>query len=460
MSIADRVSVVFPSGMLGAGIDADSVQRAVDQGVDAVVIDAGSTDSGPYYLGAAQSKSSAAAVERDLRILLLATRRARIPLVVSSCATSGTDAGVDWTADIVLRIAASERLSFTLARIYSEQSHDAIIDQLAAGRIHPLTPAGELDKDTLAACTHIVGLMGHEPIAAGLDAGADVVLAGRATDTALVAAVALRRGLAAGPVWHAAKTAECGDLCTTNPRGGGVLVHIDADGFTVEPLDPDTACTPATVAAHMLYENADPFRLTEPSGVLDTTDAIYEALDPCRVRVTGSRFEPAAQLTIKLEGSGPAGYETMSMVGIADPAVLAHLDTWLATLEGHIRRRVTQTLHLEPDQYALQLRAYGDTAVLGKTGGDTHTSAPREVGVVLRVRAQDQSTATGIAKTANPLLLHLPGPGMNYLPSYAFLTSPAEIERGQTYEFRLQHVIDVDTPDQLVRTVLSEVRHA
>ncbi len=49
---------------------------------------------------------------------------------------------------------------------------------------------------------------------------------------------------------------------------------------------------------------------------------------------------------------------------------------------------------------------------------------------------------------------------MTYLPSYAFLTSPAEIELGQVYEFRLQHVIDVDQPGQLFRTVMSEISHA
>lgn len=456
MTVSDRVSILFPSGMLGAGFSTESVARGIERGAHAVVIDAGSTDSGPYYLGAGVSKSSAAAVERDLRILLVASRRAGVPLVVGSCATSGTDAGVDWTADILDRVAASERLSFTLARIYSEQPRDVLVTQLAAGRIHPLSPATELDEATLTACTHIVALMGHEPIAAALDAGADVVLAGRATDTALVAAIALRHGLPDGAVWHAAKTVECGDLCTTNPHGGGVRVEIDAGGFIVEPLDPDTACTPQSVAAHMLYENADPYRLVEPSGVLDTTDATYTALDPRRVRVAGSSWVPAKQNTIKLEGSSPAGYETMSMVGIAEPTVLTNLDAWIDALHLHIRTRVKDVLRLDPGEYSLQLRSYGHDAVLGRNDAST----PHEVGIVLRVRAPDQAMATAIAKTANPLLLHLPLPGMGYLPSFAFLTSPAEIERGQTYEFRLQHIVDVDEPSQHFRTVFTKVTHA
>ena len=85
-----------------------------------------------------------------------------------------------------------------------------------------------------------------------------MIIAGRATDTAVIAAAALRAGCPPGPTWHAAKTAECGGQCTTNPRGGGVLVEIDDDGFTVEPLDLTSACTPMSVAAHMVYENANP----------------------------------------------------------------------------------------------------------------------------------------------------------------------------------------------------------
>ena len=85
------------------------------------------------------------------------------------------------------------------------------------------------------------------------------------TDTSMVAAVALMRGMPAGPAWHAAKIAECGGLCTINPTNPGVMMSIDRHGFTMEPLSPQNRCTPETVSAHMLYENSDPFRLVEPA---------------------------------------------------------------------------------------------------------------------------------------------------------------------------------------------------
>jgi len=40
---------------------------------------------------------------------------------------------------------------------------------------------------------------------------------------------------------------------------------------------------------------------------------------------------------------------------------------------------------------------------------------------------------------------------MNYLPSFAFATSPAHIDRGAAYEFVLNHVVDVDSPTGMFR---------
>jgi hypothetical protein len=208
----------------------------------------------------------------------------------------------------------------------------------------------------------------------------------------------------------------------------------------------------------MLYENADPFRMREPSGTLDTSRAAYRAVDLRTVRVEGSRFEPADQHTIKLEGSAIAGYETIALVGIRDPHVLVEIDTWIDTLDSILTDRVCALLDLDRTEYATQLSAYGHNAVLGAL--DPYTTTPREVGVLFKARARDQATATAIAKIANPLLLHLPLRATNHLPSFAFATSPPEIERGAAYEFVLNHTIDVSSPVELFRTETITVSHA
>jgi hypothetical protein len=240
---ADSVGILVPTGMLGGGFSPETIIRGIALGADVIAVDGGSTDSGPYYLGAAVAKTTERAVRGDLRLLLAAAADAGIPLVVGSCGTSGTDSGVDRVAGIVAGICAEDGLDLAVARIYSEQQADQLIARLEGGRVHALPPSAELDPATLTGCTHIVAMMGHEPIEQALRSGADVVLAGRATDTAVSAAFPLMRGMPPGPAWHAAKIIECGGQCTTNPRAGGVFARIDHTGFTIEPLDPDAAST-------------------------------------------------------------------------------------------------------------------------------------------------------------------------------------------------------------------------
>jgi hypothetical protein len=450
----DSVGILVPSGMLGAGFSPETVTRGISLGADVIAVDGGSTDSGPYYLGTGTAKTTERAVRRDLRLLLAAASRARIPLVVGSCGTSGADSGVNWVAGLVNAIRAEDGLDLTVAKIFSEQRAERLIAELERGRIHALPPRGPLDAATLRRCEHIVGMMGHEPIEQALRAGAHVVLAGRATDTALSAAFALMRGMPPGPTWHAAKIIECGGQCTTNPASGGVFARIDHAGFTVEPLDPDAACTPTSVAAQMLYETVNPYTIREPGGTIEVAGARYIAIDERTVRVEGSRFEPASPYTVKLEGAAVTGYETVSFTGIRDPQILASIDEWAEFFTKTLTERVQTVLELAADSWGADLRLYGYNAILGEL--EQAPATPQEVGVMLLVSGEDQQTATAISKLANPLLLHLPLPSMSYLPSFAFATSPAHIDRGAAYEFVLNHVVDVDSPTEMFRLEMTE----
>jgi hypothetical protein len=445
----DSVGILVPSGMLGAGFSPDTITRGISLGADVIAVDGGSTDSGPYYLGAGLAKTTERAVHRDLRLLLAAASRARIPLIVGSCGTSGTDSGVNWVAGIVAAISAEDGLDLAVAKIFSEQDAGRLTAQLERGRIHALPPSGPLGAATLSRCTHIVAMMGHEPIEQALRAGANVVLAGRATDTAISAALPLMRGMPPGPAWHAAKIIECGGQCTTDPGSGGVFARIDHGGFTVEPLGEGAACTPTSVAAHMLYETVNPYTMREPGGTIAVADARYIAVDERTVRVEGSRFEPAGQYTVKIEGAAVTGYETVSFTGIRDPQILRSIDVWAGFFDKTLTERVAGVLDLPAGSWGADLRLYGYNAILGEL--EQAPATPAEVGVMLLVSAQDQETATAISKLANPLLLHLPLPAMNHLPSFAFATSPAHIDRGAAYEFVLNHVVDVDSPTGMFR---------
>lgn len=446
--------IIIPTGMLGAGFTEAGLQRGIELGAHAIAVDGGSTDSGPAYLGRPMPKMPPEAIAADLRLMIRLGIPAGIPVIVGSAGTSGTDTGVEWVAEIAETIAREEGIAIRLARIYSELSQDEVRARHAAGKVTALAPSAPITDELIGRCEHIVGLLGAEPFIAALDAGANVIIAGRATDTAVIAAAALRRGCSPGPTWHAAKTAECGGQCTSNPRGGGVMVAIDDEGFTVEPLELSSACTPLSVAAHMIYENANPNTMREPSGTLDVSQATYEALDDRRVRVTGSTFTQQPY-TNKLEGAGIVGYQSMAIAGIRDPEILAQIGLWAETLRQFVEDKARRLLGIGPEDATIEIRCYGWNAVLGDL--DPDPTPPREVGAVLLVTAATQATATRIVKLANPYLLHMPLPHQQHLPSFAFMASPAEIERGPLYEFFLNHVVHVDQPGELSRMVLSEI---
>jgi hypothetical protein len=449
--------VVVPVGALGTGVNEDHLRLGVAAGAHAIALDAGSTDSGPAYLATGRSKYGRDAIKRDLSILMRVQAEAGIPLLIGSCGTSGCDMAVDWTRDIAVEIARENGLKPKIALLYSEQKATALVDMAARGAISPLAPMGPVEPDVLRSCEHIVALMGPEPYISSLKAGADMILGGRTTDTAVIAAVPLMRGAGAGPAWHAAKIAECGGLCTVNPTDGGVMIRIGREAFEVEPLSPSNRCDPYSVSSHMLYENGDPFRLIEPGGILDVTAARYSAIDSRVVRVTGSTFEPRPY-TMKLEGASSGPFQTLMLIGIQDPKVLASIDLFTERLHGALLDRVQRTLGAGAGDFDISLRVYGWNAVTGERVADTAT-APREVGILFVATAETQEMATNIAKTCNPYFFHFPLERGTELPTYAFAFSPAEIERGQVHEFRLNHVVAVTHAMELVRTAWANLRH-
>ncbi|MBJ7411601.1 MAG: acyclic terpene utilization AtuA family protein [Phenylobacterium sp.] len=446
------IKIIVPCGSLGAGVREEEVARGLALGAHAIATDAGSTDSGAAYLALGVSKNNRGSIKRDLAILMKAGAEAGIPVIVGTAGQAGGDLNVDWTRDIALEIAREAGLTPRIALLYSEQDKAVLKARNAAGKIRPLPPLGPLDDATIDACDHIVAAMGPEPYIAALQAGADLIIGGRTTDTAVIACFALMHGVHAGAAWHAAKVAECGSQCTVKPtEGAGVLVSIGADGFEVEPLASANRCDPDSVSAHMLYENANPFRLTEPGGVLDVTLARYAALDDRRVRVTGSVWDPKPY-TLKLEGASSGRYQTVMLIGIQDPDVLTRLDAFHDNLLAALNERVRRTIGEAAGDFHISLRLYGWNAVSGETP-PPGTPPPREVGVLFVATADSQAMATQIAKACNPYFFHFPVIMDKELPSYGFAFSPAEIERGPIYEFRLNHVVELDDPLDLVRTV-------
>jgi hypothetical protein len=241
---------------------------------------------------------------------------------------------------------------------------------------------------------------------------------------------------------------ECGAQCTDKGSGGGVFLIVDEAGFYVLPLNSDAHCTPYTVSAHLLYENVDPYRLTEPSGTIVTNGSVYTQVDDKTVYVTGTRFEHAKQYTMKLEGAAAVGYQNISLVGMADRQVMADPEKWIRNLSAYADEIIRKN-GISSKDYSFNFKAYGYNAVIpGPVPAGT--PAPREIGMLLTVTAKTQDMANQIAKIFNPGLLHFPADINTQMPSFAFPFSPADCPKGPTYEFRLHHVVDVDDPLELV----------
>jgi hypothetical protein len=449
--------ILAPTGVLGAGFDADAFQRGVAARPHVIACDAGSTDSGPAALGSGTPKLSAQAVRRDLRLILLARQELGVPLIIGSCGTSGRDSGVDLTAALAREIAAEEGLHFRLGLIYAEQSADKLQRLYDAGWIRALDHAPAIDRDTFAQGP-VVAMMGVEPIEEALRDGCDVIFAGRASDTALFSAYPHLHGADPGLTWHAAKTIECGAACAIPPSANGLLVRLREDHFDVETLLPGTRLTPRSVAAHTLYENADPYLITEPSGVLDTTNARYEAVSDHAVRVRGAVYRPADEYTVKLEGARLVGYQTVVIGGVRDQVVIGHLPKLLPLADQYFKAKVLDVFggRVDPGSVDIDYRLYGAGAVLG--ANEPAVLHPGELGVLITITAPDQETAHAISTFVAHASAHLPVPEYDGLVStLAYPFSPPEIDRGPLYRFTLNHVAVGVEPTELFRTRTEEV---
>lgn len=446
------VKVLIPSGALGLGYDPKALARGVELEPDIIAIDGGSTDSGPHYLGTGTSKYSRNSTKAEWAELMAARAKAGVPLVIGTAGTCGADDAVDWLVEITKEIAAEQGHRVKLAVLKSGQKAADLIDALDHQRIAPLPHAPEISAELLNSCTNIVALAGAEQIQAALDTGADIIIAGRTTDTAIISALPIAKGCHVGGAWHGAKIGECGALATTSPNTGTIMITFDEQGFTMTPMGDDARATARTVSAHMLYENSDPYVLYEPGGHLDVTGARYVEIDEKSVRVTGSEWVASETYTVKLEGVRAAGFQTVSLVTVRDPRYVANIEAWCGDIEQKCAAKVAARLGAE---CTIELRIIGLNATLGAL--DVVAKKGSEVGVMGIVTAQTEALSREVAKMLNPYLLHHPLTENEPMPTFAFPFSPPEMPRGQTHEFCLNHVMILEDPMDGFRLSIEEI---
>jgi hypothetical protein len=451
----DEVRILSPTAILGYGFPLPSFEAGLARNPALIAVDAGSTDPGPYYLGSGVSFTDRQAVKRDLAALLRAGIERGLPVIVGSAGGAGARPHLEWNRRIIEEIAAEKGLHFRLGIIPADIAPAWLLRQLQAGRVQPCGPAPELAPEAVLASSHLVAQMGVEPFLAALDAGAQVILAGRAYDPACFAATAIRAGFDPGLALHLGKILECAAIAATPGSGSDCMFGwLRRDHFLIEPTSPSRRCTTTSVAAHTLYEKSDPYHLPGPGGLIDLTACSFTPVTDRQVRVAGSRFVPSARYLLKVEGARRVGFRTFSLAGARDPVFLARLDEIVAG----VRARVADNFAgLPPESYRLLVRVYGRDGVMAELEPTPRLSS-HEVGLVLEAVAETQELANTICAFARSTMLHYGYEGrLSTAGNLAFPFSPSDCKAGEVYEFSVYHLVEVDDPAGMFPVELVEL---
>ena len=446
----DEIRILSPTAILGYGFPESSFTEGMKRNPHVIAVDAGSTDPGPYYLGAGISFTDRQAVKRDLALMIPAALEKKIPVIVGSCGGCGADSHLNWTVDIVREIAAENGLTFKMAVISAEVDHQVVLDNLAAGKVTPLHPAPALTKEMVDQSTSIVAQMGVEPFIKALEMGAEVILAGRAYDPSVFASMAIKEGFDPGLAIHMGKILECAAIAATPGSGSdSMLGTLRKDHFILEPLSPERKCTTLSVAAHTLYEKSNPLVLPGPGGVLDLNQTTFTQATENSVMVKGSRFIPTPagdKPTVKLEGARRVGFRTVSFAAAADPIMISQIDKIVEAVKARVKNNFTK---LNPDEYFLDFKIYGQKGVMSmfKNLPPAAGEAPRELAIIIEAVAPTQEQANTLCGFARSTMLHFGYEGRKSTAgNLAFPFSPSDFKAGEVYEFALYHLLEVDDP--------------
>ncbi len=259
--------------------------------------------------------------------------------------------------------------------------------------------------------------IGAAPIVRALEQGADVVVTGRSTDTALTYAPLMHEfgwprddwnRIAAGVV--AGHINECGAQATGGnclvdwwcipgmAEVGFPIVEVSEDGTFVVTKHEGTGgrVTRASVAEQILYEMGDPSEYITPDVVADFTTIRLEQDGPDRVRVHGIRGGPATEF-LKVSIAYASGWKATGTLTYAWPDAAAK-----AHAADRILRERLDRLGLAFDEIRTELVGWDSTH--GPLVGPPPPDLP-EVQLRVGVRSDDRAAVERFTREIAPLVL-------------------------------------------------------
>jgi hypothetical protein len=293
---------------------------------------------------------------------------------------------------------------------------DALIaDGHALANMDTGEPLSTVRSRVLSANAYI----GSEPIIEALGKGANIVITGRSTDTALTMAP-LRHEfgwgaedwdrLAAGII--AGHIIECGAQCSGGNclhewqsipdlwNVGYPIVEARADGSFEILKHPGTGgrISVPSVTEQLVYEMGDPNSYITPDVIADFTSVQLAASGEDRVRVSGIVGRPPTD-KLKVSIAYRAGFKAVGTLVYAWPDAMAK-----AQAADQVLRRRFEMLGMHFD--AIVTEYVGATSTHGPLAGDGHEA--NEVQLRIGVRSPEKAMVERFTRELAPLVLNGP----------------------------------------------------
>jgi hypothetical protein len=443
------LKVICPNGHLGfAPLKTESFRIGVDAGPDYIAADSGSDDIGPVPLGSDTCASPRAWQERDLEVMLLASRETGKPMIIGSAGDTGSNRSVDMYVQIIRDLAEKHDLPpFKLGWFYSEVDKEIVRGKIRGGSpVLGLDGRPELDETELDATDRVVAMAGVHPYRKLLAEGCDVIIGGRSSDSAVFASAALHEGYPEAEAYYLGKVLECASFCA-EPYGAKetVMGEITEDFVEVTAMNPAQRCTIASVAGHAMYERSNPFHEYVAGGLLDMTDCHYEQVAEKTTRVTGMKFVPADDFRVKLEGSGKIGERFVGMAGIRDPYTIAHVDEVIEWARTQVIERFGET------GWELHYNVFGRNGIMGEMEPLKDKPA-HEVLIVVQGVAPTREMAEEVTMTGTRQLFYARLPDVKGTAGGVSFVFDEVMHASPGYRWTLNHTMAVDDPLELFPT--------